>query len=414
MARTRRFTETDVNRTLEAHDNGTRLRDICAEFGATHSAVQAVLKKYGRKPHPRRILRGQKFDMAIDLYTHQLLSFRDVAKRLGVAEWTVRHEFANADIKSRDRHRFAPAEEMQILQGYNAGGSATGLAKVLHCSEETIREIILRNGGQMRPKRKLNGATTSTILDAYYSDGRNTSQIAAEIGVDRHTVRNYILQHGGQLRGPREVHRIRSLDTHAFRTPTDEGLYWLGLLMADGNVMENGTITVGLQSADRTHLEKFRKFLKSDACIRDKVGNASSFKPGSTAVYFSVCSKDIVDDLARWGVVCRKTGRETLLRDQMSRHIWRGLIDGDGTVRVHKRGYLELKLYGSKPLCKQFRAYVRTLVPNCRAEVRESRCIWCFSLSCGPAETVARELYRDCKTYLKRKFDVAARIFGWI
>ena len=33
-----------------------------------------------------------------------------------------------------------------------------------------------------------------------------------------------------------------------------------------------------------------------------------------------------------------------------------------------------------------------------------------FGLCCGPAEAVARELYRDCNLYLDRKYDIAKRL----
>jgi transposase-like protein len=385
------------------HCSGVRLRDICEQLGgAPHSAVQAVLKKHGRKPHPRQLLRGQRLDRAIDLYANEGLTFRQVSERLGVAEWTVRHELANVGVKSRDRPRFVAAEEAQIIQRYDSGEPLTSIAKAFGCSEETIRRIILRNGRQMRPKRKLNPAIQSKIVEAYYRDAPNTSQMATEIGADRHA----ILRDGPELGGGR-------LDTRAFRNPSDDGCYWIGFLMADDKVMENGTLNITLQSSDRAHLEKLRAFLKSDAQIRDEGTNASPFKPGGTAVLLSVCSMDLVDDLKRWASLYRKTGEETLLQDEMSRHVWRGVIDGHGTVRVHKRGYLELRLYGSKDLCEQFRGYVLTLLPACRAKVCMSRDIYSFSLCCRPAETIARELYRDCATYLDRKFDVVARFLRW-
>jgi DNA-binding CsgD family transcriptional regulator len=413
MPRKSRFTDAETRSILVAHDKGSRLRNICEQFGASHSAIQVILKRSGRHPWPRRVLRGERLGLAISMYRHDGKSYRFIAKQLGVSEWTVRHEIAKAGYQSRSKNRFTPDEEIHIKGRYDAGETSTSLARELSCSEETVRDVILRNGGQMRPKRKLSAQQARAAMK-HYAEQRSTSQVAKAFGVNRQTIRNYILRGGGQPRSPREAHRTRALDTRAFRCPGDQGLYWIGFLMADGNVMEKGTLTLGLQATDRAHVKKFRMFLKSDAPIIEKVGNATSYKPGSKAVYFSVCSKDMVEDLAKWGIRYRKSGREELLRDQSSRHVWRGIIDGDGTVRVHKRGYLELKLYGSRALCEQFRSYVLTLVPHCRANVCASRGISCFSLCCSPAEIVASELYKDCSIYLDRKFKAVARFLGWL
>jgi len=301
-------------------------------------------------------------------------------------------------VQRRDRRRFSPVEEAQIIGRYDEGEPTRNIAKAFDCSEETIRRILVRNSRQTRPKRRLNPAIQSKIIEAYYQD---ISQIATEISGDRHGVPEDPDLCGGRI------------DVHAFRNPGADGFYWIGFLMADGNVTEDGTLSVILQSSDRAHIEKLRVFLKSDAPILDKMTNARSFKPGGTAVLLSVRSQDIVDDLKRWVSVCRD-GTENLVPDEMARHVWRGIMDWNGTVRVNKRGQLELRLYGSKVLCERFQAYVRVLAPGCQANVFKSGGTNCVYLCSSAAETVALALYRDCSTCLDRKFAVVARFFGWI
>ena len=139
--------------------------------------------------------------------------------------------------------------------------------------------------------------------------------------------------------------------------------------------------------------------------IKEGTLNRGAYKPGAGFAKISVHSKDLVESLMIAGVAPNKTGKEELLKFRMSRHTWRGAIDGDGSMGWHKRGYFYIKLYGCKTFCEQFRQYVLTIVPNCRAKVQKSKSIFSFGMCCGPAEAVAGELYRNCNVYLDRKYD---------
>jgi hypothetical protein len=193
------------------------------------------------------------------------------------------------------------------------------------------------------------------------------------------------------------------LDVNAFLRDDEEAIYWTGFSIADTCVGDNGTFSAALQVRDRNHLVKLKRFLDAAASIKTGKGNATCFRPGRPFVKLTVASKLLTDSLALAGVLPRKTGTERLLRYEMSRHAWRGAIDGDGTLGRHKRGYFYIKLYGSRMLCEQFREYVLTLVPTCRAKVQRSKTIFAFGVCCGPANTVIRELYGDCSVYLTRK-----------
>src|ERR1035437_3826013 len=214
--------------------------------------------------------------------------------------------------------------------------------------------------------------------------------------VNKNTIRNGMLESGHELRGPRDVHRVHKLNTGAFTEESEEVQYWIGFAMADGWVRDKeGTFCVALQLADISHLRKLHTFLKSSTEIKTGTLNRGAYKPGAQFARITVHSKDLVDSLMAAGVVPNKTGREELLKFQMSRHTWRGAIDGDGSVGWHTRGYFYIKLYGCKIFCEQFRLYVLTIVPKCRAKVQKSKSIFSFALCCGPAEAVARELYRE-------------------
>jgi hypothetical protein len=230
------------------------------------------------------------------------------------------------------------------------------------------------------------------------------AEIGEGFGVTRQTVVSYLRIHGVTIRGPRDSHNKYALDKDAFTRASEEAEYWIGFLMADCSVREQeGTLSVALQSGDIGHLRKLKRFLKSTAPIRTGRLNRGAYKPGAKFAKLSIHSKDLVGSLMEAGVIPNKTGKEKFLKYNLSRHAWRGAIDGDGSVGWHKRGYFYLKLYGCLQFCEQFRQYVMTLIPNCRAKVHPSGSIFAFGMCCGPAEAIGRELYRDCRVSLDRK-----------
>lgn len=289
--------------------------------------------------------------------------------------------------------------------------STTQLSQTRACSEETIRRILIQHKIPIRSKRKLTQITAARIVEEY-DGGTPSPALAQKVGVVPATVLRYVRAAGDRVRNGREVHRSLCLKTDVFRSPSPEGRYWIGFAMADGCVMPNGTLTFNLQAADREHLEKLKRFLGSDAQIRQGNVRAAGFKLGAPFVKFSVCSKDIVEDLARFGVVPRKSMKERVIGLEMSPDFWRGVVDGDGHVSFHKRGYFQLKLYGSRALCEQFRQFVLVHVPHCRATVHPSRSIFALSLCCGPAVEIARVLYGNATVYLERKFAVVRDLVG--
>lgn len=388
---------------LKMHDSGMRLRDICKKYYLHHSQVQQFLAANGRQPHPKAYLTGSKRTHVISLYRTEKMSARQIALGLGISDSTVRKLLHDVGVRIRPRGKLNKQEQKEVCRLYRSGLPSTAIARQFECCDTVVLDTLRNNRVTIRPKRKLDARCMKDILPMYES-GVTPARIGALYHVNENTIRNAVRENGGKVRGMRDdVHRRLPLDIHAFEGDSEDAQYWIGFAITDGNVHENGTFSIGLQAGDVLHLYKLRKFLNSGARIVKGTINRGGYKPGAKFVKLAVASKILVDSLKAAGVVPCKTGKEQLLRFQFSRHTWRGAIDGDGSVGWHKRGYFWIKLYGSKVLCEQFREFVLTLIANCRAQVHRSGNIYAFGLCCGPAEIVARELYRDCATYLSRK-----------
>lgn len=112
-----------------------------------------------------------------------------------------------------------------------------------------------------------------------------------------------------------------------------EKAYILGLFAADGNVMDNGRITFGLQARDADAVRYMRDRIALDIALH--VTSRRSF------VSFSVVSRPLAAGLAQWGVIPRKSrclSWPAELGDFL-RPFLLGYFDGDGSIHAVRNRY---------------------------------------------------------------------------
>ena len=129
-----------------------------------------------------------------------------------------------------------------------------------------------------------------------------------------------------------------TLNERAFETITEQSSYWVGMLIADGNVsIKKGIpiIALHLQEVDKDHIDKkFRNFV----CSSHKLGHYVDKKTRKVRYSIHFSSERMANDLAKYGIVPKKwfivkvKGGLENSKDQ-----WRGVIDGDGSMGVYLR-----------------------------------------------------------------------------
>lgn len=120
---------------------------------------------------------------------------------------------------------------------------------------------------------------------------------------------------------------------------TPNKAYRLGFLYADGCVLEQRNkhiLEISLNSEDKTHLEKFKMCLKSNAPIKDK-----TIKEKYHACRITICNDQICKDLIKLGCVPRKSlilkfPTEEQVPSEFISHFIRGYFDGDGCIYNNK------------------------------------------------------------------------------
>jgi hypothetical protein len=268
--------------------------------------------------------------------------------------------------------------------------------------------------GKLTEQQKIDAA-------ARYLAGETCQQVADAFGVKQCSMWE-MLKRRNLTRPTSVTNRRHTLNERAFDTITPESAYWVGFLITDGCLSDasRGSHQILLQVSEKDveHLHSFKRFLGSDHPIspRQTSKKAGHFGDGLHYVY-NVRACGLAAPLIRYGVTPRKTATaaacDVLAFD---RHFWRGCIDGDGTVSIHKTGgtlrpYVQL-CGASRTLLEQFSAFVRTVVPSAPATVRQGHGVLVVSVIGHAAIALTKHLYADCTIALPRKLSSAREIMA--
>jgi hypothetical protein len=215
--------------------------------------------------------------------------------------------------------------------------------------------------------------------------------------------------------------RTCTLNERAFENITDQSAYWVGMLIADGNIsIKKGMpiVALHLQEVDKDHIDKkFRDFVGSS----HKLGRYVNKKTGR--VYYSIqfSSERMANDLAKYGVVPRKWFTVRIKGGiENSRDLWRGVIDGDGNMGIYHRKTLAditrtvpyIGLTGNLHICLQFKGFLENVIGLSMPQIVPYKNSYLFSVSDHRAVRVIRLLYKDCTVALDRKLVKAENIIN--
>ena len=136
-----------------------------------------------------------------------------------------------------------------------------------------------------------------------------------------------------------------------------EAAYWVGFLMADGNVCKS-RVSLKLARYDENHLVNFQQFVGAKNHVISRRTDENRLPQGTRGSYDSSslqfnCTK-MVSDLSLYGVSARKS-HSAVFSDAAAANklCWLGLIDGDGSVG-YARKCPRLFLSGSRLILEQF------------------------------------------------------------
>ncbi len=238
-----------------------------------------------------------------------------------------------------------------------------------------------------------------------YEDGKSARHLGFEYGVADVTITSLLKKRDIFIRNRSNAKRTNQIKEDVFDTITEESAYWIGFILADGNVYHpkkrSKQLNIGLSEKDWEHLEKFKKFIGSNKQLYYNKG----------AVFISFYSNRIVEKLAEYGIVPRKSNIAKVPESlKNNRHFWRGMVDGDGWVSVPESGYPILGFCGTRDVVSRFMHFVGKSV-----SIRYKGDNFCeLSYNCTTAKTLGKLLYDNSKIFLQRKYEKYQLICSWV
>ncbi|MBU1045790.1 hypothetical protein KJ616_01550 [Patescibacteria group bacterium] len=201
-----------------------------------------------------------------------------------------------------------------------------------------------------------------------------------------------------------------------FRKWSPNMAYVLGFTFADGGIVKvtkNGysdKLGFGVNQRDADVLQKIRRELSAK----------QKLSVSGNAVYFSIYSQVIVDDLKKLGISYRKSFLKSRGRipDIPKKYIWdfiRGLIDGDGGISIDKKERPTLRFCGKKEIVTFVRNHFLSKF-NLYSKISQAKHngnhynLFFIAYRCNTAKTLINYLYKNANIYLERKFTLAQKV----
>ena len=239
-----------------------------------------------------------------------------------------------------------------------------------------------------------------------YIQGNSAYKISDQINVPIGTVYN-CLKNFGITRSNKENSRRYSLNHNYFSSIDSESkAYWLGFIQTDGYLLTNiKGVGIALAEKDAGHLEKFKSDIEATYPIKVYQGSGYSH---SNYARIIVRSEQMWNDLNNIGVTPKKTKTTTPIKisQDLERHYVRGLMDGDGSIKISKdsrSGFRGDFVSANKEMAQ----YISERLGKGVIRLDGKKNVWYseFSLTRENVEY----LYGEATVYLQRKYDRIVR-----
>lgn len=236
-----------------------------------------------------------------------------------------------------------------------------------------------------------------------YQGGKSARQLAFIYSVADVTITSMLKRHSVPIRNRSDAKRTNQIKEDIFDTITEASAYWIGFILADGNVYHppkrSKQLSLGLAERDWEHLEKFKKFIGSNKQLYYNKGG----------VFVSFYSNRIVEKLSEYGIVPRKSKIAKVPESlKNNRHFWRGMVDGDGWISRRQDGSTILGLCGTFDIVSGFQQFINFKawyipeIPDIKLYHKTPSC-WEISYGGLYVRNLLNILYTTGHTCLERK-----------
>lgn len=368
------------------------------------------MKKISQKQKNRIIFLYKKGSTAIS-----------ISRIFKINRGTVMRIVSKAGVTKNHRYLFSKEQQKLISRLYLEGNTVRTLAKKYKVYPGLILKILEQNKIKRRDqgpipfKEKIKRNDIENIIERY-KKGESSISIGSAYSTSPKNIRELLRKNGIKINDVHECHRLYSANHNYFnKINSREKKYWIGFLISDGFVTDRNEI--GITSVDKEHIEKFRTAISSN----HKIFSTFDKKFRASAYMFSICSPQLVSDVKKFGIIPRKSLVATPPQQiKNDKDFWRGVIDGDGTLRYFFRGKrknpaMVVGLAGTYSMIKNFSDYIYKITGDINKieKVPDTKNLFIIRYSSkNSVYKIVFQLYNDAPVALERKLKIAEKILN--
>jgi hypothetical protein len=190
-----------------------------------------------------------------------------------------------------------------------------------------------------------------SALDKALYDYHNTKKTITTILKETGLSKSYFYRHLDYKEDFRQKKkaRIYTFNMDKFKIDSHDKFYWLGFIAADGAIVGN-SLSIELKFIDEEHLKLFNQFFENTKEITKRVNNLNV-----KCVKAQINSYELIEYLKQYNIVQNKSLIYTIPENKIpSIYIMdfiRGLIDGDGCIRINNHQQISLKFCSGNKIC---------------------------------------------------------------
>lgn len=307
--------------------------------------------------------------------------------------------------------KFTDEQVRDIVTRYQGGETTVDLSKRFGYAHAIIGRLLHVNGVVLQKSRQKDFSKDliNSVCNDYSQNKLSIKKLSLKYSITEQRIRGIIYRAHQKMHSNQVYRKYTFNESYFEKIDTEEKAYWLGFLVADGSVRcasNSGCITttvlsLGLSVVDKKHVEKFAKALEANNPIYTV----------NKAAIITLRSEKICSDLKVLGIVQNKTGKcyKPEISEELERHFWRGVCDGDGHLYLHGGKYPRVGLLGNEELMNSFVLFCRknNIFGGCISKVKAIKAFNMLDVRfVGRSGKQALDLlYKNSNIYLDRKFE---------
>ena len=181
----------------------------------------------------------------------------------------------------------------------------------------------------------------------YHNTDKTITTILQETGLSKATFYRH-LDYKETFRAKKKK-RLYTFNIDKFKVDSHDKYYWLGFIAADGAINRN-SLSIELKSIDEEHLKLFNTFSENTKGLEKRVNNLNV-----KCIKAQINSCELVEYLKEYNIVQNKsliyTIPEKKIPNEYIMDFIRGIIDGDGCIRINNHQQISLSFCSGNETC---------------------------------------------------------------